>query len=144
MEITLKNVFLVIFIALALASGTTKAEINFGRKIGFGTTQNQMIGNNEDDKIDTGVDSHHRYGSASRPDTGNYFMKITLKNVFLMIFIALVLASGTTKAEINFGRKIGFGTTKNQMIGNNEDDKIDTGVDSHHSYGSTGRPDTGN
>ncbi|KAL8255957.1 hypothetical protein R6Q59_031024 [Mikania micrantha] len=71
MEITLKNVFLVIFIALVLASGTTKAEINFGRKIGFGTTKNQMIGNNEDDKIDTGVDSHHRYGSVSRPETGN-------------------------------------------------------------------------
>ncbi|KAD5508400.1 hypothetical protein E3N88_16103 [Mikania micrantha] len=57
--------------ALVLASGTTKAEINFGRKIGFGTTKNQMIGNNEDDKIDTGVDSHHRYGSVSRPETGN-------------------------------------------------------------------------
>ncbi|KAD5508404.1 hypothetical protein E3N88_16107 [Mikania micrantha] len=137
MEITLKNVFLVIFIALVLASGTTKAEINFGRKIGFGTTKNQMIGNNEDDKIDTGVDSHHRYVFNTN------IMAITLKKAWLMLFVALMLVLGTTGAEVDLGRKVGFGPTKNPVSGSPTDGNGDTEVDNHHSYRSTNRPETG-
>ncbi|KAI3823572.1 hypothetical protein L1987_05011 [Smallanthus sonchifolius] len=72
------------------------------------------------------------------------FMAITLKKTWLVIFVALVLVSGTTRAEVDLGRKVGFGPTKNPVTGDTEDGKGDSGVDNHHYYGDSNRPKIGN
>ncbi|KAI3823573.1 hypothetical protein L1987_05012 [Smallanthus sonchifolius] len=68
------------------------------------------------------------------------FMTITFKKIWLVIFVALVLVLGTTRAEIDLGRKVGFGLTKNPVAGNTDDEKGDAGMDSHHIYHCATRP----
>ncbi|KAL8226981.1 hypothetical protein R6Q57_016813 [Mikania cordata] len=70
-------------------------------------------------------------------------MAITLKKAWLMLFVALMLVLGTTGAEVDLGRKVGFGPTKNPVSGSPTDGNGDTEVDNHHSYRSTNRPETG-
>ncbi|KAI3823568.1 hypothetical protein L1987_05007 [Smallanthus sonchifolius] len=72
------------------------------------------------------------------------FMTITLKKTWLVIFVALVLVLGTTRAEVDLGRKVGFSPTKNPVPASTENGKDDSGVDNHHSYRCTDRPETGN
>lgn len=69
MAITLKKTWLVIFVALVLVLGTAKAEIDLGRKVGFGPSKDPV--SSEDEKGDAGVDNHHTYRSATRPETGS-------------------------------------------------------------------------
>lgn len=59
---------------------------------------------------------------------------------WLMIFVALLLVSGTIEENVDLGRKGGFGTPKNPDMGNEEEGKGDAGVDSHHTYISANRP----
>ncbi|KAI3823571.1 hypothetical protein L1987_05010 [Smallanthus sonchifolius] len=70
------------------------------------------------------------------------FMTITLKKTWLVIFVALLLVSGTTRAEVYPWRKVGGPTTNPGT--NSEDGKGDSGVDNHHSYRSIDRPGIGN
>ncbi|MFS7895192.1 hypothetical protein Hanom_Chr00s002492g01700741 [Helianthus anomalus] len=72
------------------------------------------------------------------------FIAMTLKKTWLVIFVALVIVLGTTRAEVDLGRKVGFAPTKNLVSGNTEDGKGDAGVDNHHTYHSSNRPETGN
>ncbi|KAK1408363.1 hypothetical protein QVD17_40078 [Tagetes erecta] len=71
MAITFKKTWLVVFVALMLVLGTAKAEVDLGRKVGFGPTKDPVSGNSEDEKGDAGVDNHHTYRSATRPETGD-------------------------------------------------------------------------
>ncbi|KAI7749731.1 hypothetical protein M8C21_015586 [Ambrosia artemisiifolia] len=69
---------------------------------------------------------------------------MTLMKIWLVIFVALVLVSSMTRAEVDLGRKVGFAPTKDPVAGNTKDGKGDAGVDNHHTYHSSNRPETGN